>query len=494
MTGSEPSSGRTGGPAIAGSRVRRAVLWSAADVILRQGVGFVISIVLARALSPRDFGTIGMLSLFLGLASIFASGGFSTALIQRSEASPSDVATVFWMNVLLGSVSAVALGLASPAIARFFDTPVLQPLTVLSAATLLVTSVGAIHSTLLTKALRFDVLLRIGLAASVVSGTLAVYLALRGIGVWALAWQTFTAGLVTTVGLWIASPWRPRDRPRLESARRLFGFGGHTTAAALLDVAYSRAYAVVIGRSYGPVDLGFYTRAEGTQQMPVGVLSTIVARVAFPTFSGLSSDTDALSKGARSALRAIMILNAPAMLGLAAVAGTLVETLFGPRWAPSVPLLRILSIAGLAWPLHVVNVNVILALGKSRTFFGLEVAKKVVGLAAMLVGARFGVAGLAWGVVASSMFAMGLNAWPVRRRIGYGLSSQLRDVGPFVIPACTMAGVVGLLDASWSMIGIVKLPALILVGGIVYVVASLVLAPHAWREAVAQLRRIRAGT
>jgi len=449
-------------------RALSATLWSGGDALLRQALALAISIVLARLVSPEEFGTIALLSLFTGVASTFVNSGFSSALIQRQDVDLTDEATVFWFNLVMGIIVGVSLWAAAPAIARFFEKPILVPLTAVMALNIFLSALGSIHGTLLSKRLDFRTFMKVGAAATIVSGVVAVVMAWRGFGVWALAIQALVATSTTTALLWCFSRWRPVLVFSPASARRLFGFGGFLLISGLLEVAYSRVYTLLIGRLYGVRELGFYNRAEGTKQIPAELLAEILGRVAFPIFSAASHDTAKVRRGVQLALRGIMLLNVPLMLGLAAVAEPLVWTLFGERWLPAVPVLRVLCLGGVFWPLHVINLNSLLALGHSRLYFRLEVAKKVLGVGLLAVGAMYGVIGMAWSQVAFGVLAFAINAHYSKRCFSYGLVAQARDVLPMLAIAIPMAGAVSWLGPRLGLAPFLELFASAAFGTVSY--------------------------
>lgn len=427
------------------ARSLKAVFWSALEALSRQGVQFLITIILARLLAPEDFGTIAMLTLFIGLASIFVDGGFSSALIQKAEITAEESTAVFFFNLLAGAFSALLLVAFAPWIASFFNTPVLAALTRLMALNLFLTAFGSVHSALLTRDLDFKTQTHITLAASLLSGVVAVLLAWRGWGVWSLAIQALIATVVSTLLLWAFRPWRPTLRFQFRALRGLVGFGGYLFASALLEVVYSRAYALLIGKLYSTRTLGYFTRADTTQQIPSQMLSTIINRVLYPVFSSVARQGDLMRRGLRQAIGSLMLINVPLMLGMMAVSDTLVVVLFGTKWRPCVPYLQILCLSGLMWPLHVANLNALKALGRSDLFFRVEVIKKVLGFATLIGAVLISIMALAWSRVILSLLCFFLNAHYSGRLLGYSPARQLLDVAP-----CLAAGGVMALVMSWA--------------------------------------------
>lgn len=470
-------------------RAISATLWSGADIFLRQGLQFGVSIALARLLSPDEFGTIALLYLFTGLASAFVDSGFSAALVQRQDVTHTDESTVFWFNLAIGALVALVLWVAAPAIAAFYALPILVPLTAVMALNIFFSSLGSIHGTLLTKRLDFRTQMKVGSITTVTSGAVAVYLAWRGYGIWALAAQTLVATVVTTALLWVFNRWRPALVFSRASSRRLFGFGGYLLASSLLDIIYNRVNTLLIGKFYGVRELGFYNRADGTKQLPVGVLTGILARVAFPIFSAATHDKAQLRRGVQLALRGMMLINVPMMLGLVAVAEPLVLTLFGAQWLPSVPIMQVLCLGGVLWPLHVINLNVLMAQGYSDLFFRLEVAKKLLGTGLLAVGCYYGVMGIAWSQVVFGVLAFAMNAHYTKRHLDYGTVAQMRDFLPTVAIALPMAVVLYWLGTRLGMTPAMQLISLTALGALIFLVLAWVFRVAALHDALDLLRR-----
>ncbi|MGH8396981.1 MAG: MOP flippase family protein [Gammaproteobacteria bacterium] len=471
-------------------RALSATLWSGADILLRQGLQFVITIVLAHLLSPSEFGTIALLVLFTGIATVFVDGGFSAALIQRQDVNHNDESTVFWFNLCIGAVVALGLWAAAPAIARFYAQPILVPLMVVLALNVFLGALGAIHATLLTKRLDFRTQMKIGVVATLVSGSIAIWMAWKGYGVWSLAAQAIGMTTVTTTLLWLFNHWYPNLSFSRASARKLFGFGGYHLGSSLLEIIYVRLYTVLVGRFYGVRELGFYNNADNTKQLPAGFLTNVLSRVAFPMFSEAAEDKVKLRRGMQLAVRGTMLLNAPMMLGMAAVAEPLVRTLFGAQWLAAVPILRVLCLAGLLWPLHVLNLNVLMAQGHSRLMFRLEVTKKVIGVVLLCVGALYGVLGIAWSQVVFSVMAFTINAYYTWRFLDYGIGAQLRDFWALLCIAAVMSAIVYLASVAWHATPAVELIGLVVLGAVIFLTTVWLLRLAAVQDVVTLFRRM----
>jgi teichuronic acid exporter len=420
-------------------KVSRATLWSALDVLLGQLLSFTVIVFLARLLTPEEFGTVALMGLFTGVAKVLVESGFGSALIQRQNVSDDDKSTVFWFSTAISLVVATALVAAAPLIASFFERPVLREVTFVLAASIAVGALGIVHRSLLAKTLNFQALAVVNLVSASLAGIVAIILALAGYGVFALAWQMLIAASIGVVSLWIIYPWRPNLIFSRASLRRLFGFGGYMLAVSMLDTAYTKGYSVLLGKLHGAGALGLFARAEAAAAMPSAFLTGTLARVAFPAFSGLGEDKSRLRDGMRSSVQTSMLVNAPAALGLAAIADPFVHVFYGQQWGSAVPLLQILCLSGIFMPLHILNLHALMATGRSDLFFRLELAKKILGVTILLGASTKGPIGLAWGMVGASVIAFLINTSQSRRQFGYGSWQQVRDAFPAVCVAAVMA-------------------------------------------------------
>ena len=462
-------------------KASRAVGWSAADLLVRQGLQFGVSIVMARLIAPEAYGTIALLSLFTGIAMVFMDGGMSAALIQRKDSTREDESTVFWFNLAVGLTMALLLFAAADWIATFYEIDVLRPITQVYALQFFLSAFNSVQITRFTKNLDFKTPLKINTVAAVLSAIIGISLAYHGHGVWALVAQSMSVAIITTALMWSLSGWRPAFVFSRTSFRTLFGFGGFMFLSSLLNIAYQRFYTLLIGKWYGAYDLGIYNRAETTKQLPTGILSGILSRVAFPVFSQANDDPPRLKRGLRMSIKGIMLLNAPLMLGISATAEPLVLTLFGPTWVDSAPILKILALAGVLWPLHILNLSVLQAMGKSAQFFKIELIKKAVGITLILIAFPYGLQSMAWAVVAGSVIAFFINAYHNGKLIAYGGWRQIADVLPVLLCAAVMATAVTMLSTQIEMVPIFLLATLAASGALVFLAL-------AWVSRIEELR------
>ena len=469
-------------------KAKSAVIWSGFDTFMRQGMGFVITIILARLLVPEDFGTLALLALFLGIANLFVNAGFSAALIQKQDITHVDESTVFWFNIGAALLVTLVLFVISPWIADFFALPVLKPLTMLMACSILISALGSIHRTLLTKRLDFKTPMKVGAISTIISGGVGVYMAWADYGVWALAGHAISGTVAGTLLLWVFSPWRPLFTFSGKSFRRLGSFGGWMFAAHFLDTLYQRGYTLLIGKFYGTYDLGIYNRADSTQQLPANILTSVLSRVAFPLFSSVSQDKQRLRRGVRLSVRAMTLMMAPTMVGLSVLAAPFIHVVFGEQWLPAAPVLQVLCAAGLLWPLHVINLSALQAQGHGRLFFRLEIIKKLLGILTLVIGSYFGIMGIAWSRVIQSVIALMINSHFTNKFLDYGMPEQTKDCFPSILLSAVMAAVVIMADIWIEVGGVVELLLLISLGASFYILVNLLLGIGAFREVVAFIR------
>lgn len=463
-------------------KAAQAGLWSSLDIVLRQGVGFVVSIILARLLMPSDFGIVALLAFFSSLSVVFVQGGLTTALVQKQITSRDEESSAFWWNLAASALFAAVLVGAAPFIASLYGYGILELLMPLVAAQVVFSALGAVQTALLTRALRFDQLTIAGVVSSTISGALGVGAAISGAGVWALAIQMTSLAAINSIVLWIVSDWRPVWHYRFGTIGPLFRFGLPLSLSSALDVINAQGFALIIGKLHGVHDLGLFSRAAGTQIFPSTILSTIIGRVALPLFAQRADDRDALKRGVRMAIRLGMLLNVPAMAGLAILSDLVILVLFGEKWLPAAPILSILAIGGMLLPLHVINLQLLLAQGRSGLFFKVEIVKKAVGLIAMIVGSLYGIEGLAYSTVVTSVTSFLINTHYTRLSLGYGAIGQLRDVAGAFLLSALMCGVVLAVRLPPGLPPILQLGLLAGLGAAVYGLSSIVLLKFFWQD------------
>lgn len=443
-------------------RAYLATLGSSADLIVRQLVQFTVVVVLARILTPEEFGVIALLGILVGIGTVLADFGLTTAILQSDTLDEEDVHTAFTVSLVTGAtVTAVAAALAVP-LAAVFDLQQYAPVAAFMALAIFASAAGQIQAASVVKSLQFSRLLVAGTFAAVVSGTLSIVLALNGAGVWALAVQMVTMAAVSSTALFVLAPVSPTLRWDPPRAGVLLQKGRWVLAANLVDVGYLRLQYAVIGWIFGTAALGTYQRADSTQQIANDSAATVIGRVALPIFAESTGRPDLLREGFRTGVRTTTAFAAPIMAMMAALAEPMLAAVFGPQWTSAAPLLAVLAIAGLLWPFQVMAVNVVYAGGLNRLVFRLDIVKKIVGVLFLLAGTFFGLLGVAIAQIGFAVTAVFLNGWAVRRTIQLPLRAQFTEAAGPIGLALLVGSAVKLLDTAYPLR---PWPAFLLYGG-----------------------------
>ena len=429
-----------------------AVLWNAAGAFGGRAIQFAAAVVLARLLSPAEFGMVAVLAIFTYLANALIESGFGSALIQMQTVTREDESAVFHFNLAMAGLLYAAFWFLAPAIARFYGQPELVPLARVLALVFFCNAFGLVQGTLLTKQLDFRRLTQAQLGATLASGSLGILLALRGWGVWSLAAQTIANAAVRSALLWFQSPWRPLGRFRLASLRAMFPFGSRLLASGLLGSVLENVYPMIIGKFFTQADVGFYARAQLAQRQAADTLTGVIVSVSFPAYAALQHDPAQLREGYRRSIVYASVVLFPLMLGLAALARPLFLLVFTAKWAASIPYFRILCLSGMLYHLHALNLNVLKAVGRSDLYLRLSVLKAALVLGGLLLSVRFGMWGIVWGQVLVSWLGLAINSFYAGRIIHYPLHRQIRDVQVYFWLSAGLAGLA--FAASRSLQGL----------------------------------------
>lgn len=424
------------------NRTFTALIWSFFERIGQQGIQFVIAVILARLLTPAEFGMIAMLAIFIAVAQSFIDSGFGYALIQKQDANHIDECSVFYFNIFISIVGAVFLWLVAPWIAAFYNATLLVPITRALSLNLVVNAFGLIQTSLLTKHIDFKAQLKVSLIATLLSGIIGIIMAYNGFGVWSLVAHSLSQNFFRTCLLWLIMSWRPSWTFSFRSLRTLFSFGSKLFFSGLMNTLFENIYLVVIGKLFSPEYLGFYARAKSIQELPVMNISASVGRVTYPVFSSIQNDKERLKTGVRKALTSMAIINFPLMIGLAIVSEPLIRVLLTDKWISCVPYLQLLCVVGILYPLHVINLNVLMAQGRSDLFLQLEIIKKILIIAAIAITYRWGISAMIIGQIVTSFIAYYLNSYYTGKLLDYSIMQQVKDVRPFFIISCIMGGMV----------------------------------------------------
>jgi len=421
------------------------LLWSFVDTFVGQGLTFIVGIILARILSPREFGLIGMITVFTAVSESFINSGFSSALIRKKDCTNIDFSTVFYFNLTAGILFFLILFFTAPFIADFFDEPQLKPIVQVLGIVLIIDSLTLIQRTILTKRIDFKLQTRISVIASLGSGVIAIVMAYKGFGVWSLVAQRIAKEGLNSIFLWLWNRWKPLLVFSMQSFRELFGFGSKLLVSGLIDTLYQNIYYLIIGKYFSAQELGYYTRADGFQRTPSQSLNGVIGRVSYPVLSSIQDDKPRLKNNYQKLIRSTMFITFVLMLGMAAVAEPMIITLIGEKWRPSIIYLQMLSFVGMMYPLHALNLNMLQVSGRSDLFLKIEVIKKILAIPTIMIGVIWGIKIMIIGMMVNTLIAYYLNSYWSGRFIGYSFKQQVIDILPSFGLALMMAVFVYLL-------------------------------------------------
>ncbi len=451
-----------------------AIVWAVLDKLSGSVVSFVVTILLARLLSPEDFGLVAMVMIFFEFSAVFVESGFSTALIREKTISEADKSTTFIFNLIASVVLYGVLFTSAPYIAAFFDQPLLTLIIRIMGISLIVNAFSIVQHSVLIQQIDFKTQTIVRSAAVVVSGGVAVVLAFKGWGVWSLVARYALLDLMTTILFWVLGRWRPSMQFSRESFRRLFGFGSKILAAAVLDKFFVHIYKLLIGKFFAAATLGFYTQANNFTNMVINTLFRTVQSVTYPVLAKLQDDPVKLKAGYRKMLQLSSFIIVPAMTVLGVLAEPVLVTLVGEKWLPAVPMLQLLCLSGLTYHFSTVNLNMLLVLGRSDLSLKLEVIKKINIAIAIVVGLQFGIYGLIIGEVIASYVNLVINAFYSKKFLRYSLGEQVRDILPTVAFSVLIGGLLFFLKDLSATTGALQLVLLASISGLVYLGLHLV--------------------
>ena len=414
-------------------KILHGVFWQGLERVGSYGIGFIVSIILARRLSPEEFGVIAIMMVFITLANVFIDSGFGTALIQKKDMEELDCCSVFFINILMGVIIYGVLFLAAPLIAKFYKTEGLTLYLHVFSLVIVIRSFSLVQNALLRKRMLFHLSFRISWGALIISGIIGIGMAYSGCGVWSLIAQQLANALVTVILQWYWVKWRPQWLFDWERTKVLFNFGWKIFCSSFLDTLYNDIHSLVIGKIADLEMLSYYDRGKQYPQYGMNIINSTVGTVLLPAFSELQDDRTKMKELAVRGLKTIMFIVAPALAFLFVFAETITILLLTEKWLPSVIFIRLCCITFFFFPFHTTNLQVITACGRSDVFLILEIIKKIQGILVIAITYRFGVVTMVAAGAAMGFVGMIENAWYNRKLIDYAPWQQLWDIAPITM-------------------------------------------------------------
>lgn len=409
-------------------------LWSFIERFSVQLVQFFITIIMARILTPSDYGLIGMLAVFMSLSQVFIDGGFSSALIQRKDVSLIDYSTVFYINVGISFIIYGILYVIAPQISDFFGQQILTPILRVYSLTLVINSMAAVQKTILTIRIDFKTQSKISLLSAILSGIAGIIFAYTGFGVWALVFQTIIQSVLTVIFTLIFVRWRPMIAFSKKSFKTLFAFGSNLLIATIISVVYDNLYNIVIGKKFSSADLGYYSRARQFPDLISMNISGILSRVSYPILSQVQNDDDRLRNIYKKYIQVSSFIIFPLLMLLAGLAKPIILVLLTDKWIETVPLLRILCFGVLWQAITHINLSLLKVKGRSDLVLKLEVVKKTIAISILVISLLFNnLNAICYGIVIYGIIGVVINTYYTNQILNYGIFKQVKDFGPYLV-------------------------------------------------------------
>lgn len=469
------------------NRVASNMLWRFAERCGAQGISFIVQMILARLLMPEMYGMIAIVTVFTKVLEAFVDSGLGNALIQKKDVDDLDFSSVFYANTVLCSGLYLLLFFSAPLIASFYRQPELTPLVRVLGLTLIISGLKNIQQAYVSRNMLFKRFFFSTLGGTIVAAVVGIRMAYCGYGVWALVAQSLVNTATDACILWISVPWRPKWMFSLKRLAGLFRFGSKLLLSNLLNILYNDIRQLIIGRLYTSEDLAFYNRGEQFPSLIISNINSSIDSVLLPTMSQAQDNRQRVKEMTRKSITTSVYMIAPMMIGLFSVAPRLIPVILTDKWIPCILYLRIFCVTYLFYPIHTANLNAIMAMGRSDIFLKLEIGKKIMGLAILLVSMWCGPLAMAYSTLLSGLLSQFINAYPNKKLLNYRYWEQLKDIIPCLLLAVGM-GVVVCLLGKLSLSTVPVLALQVIVGAAIYLggSAALRLSPFEYLRAQAK--------
>lgn len=452
-------------------RIFSNLIWRFAERSGAQFVAFIVSIVLARMLSPDIYGTVALINVFTSILQVFVDSGLGNALIQKKDADDADFSTVFYVNLLFCGALYTILFVCAPLIAKFYHDMSLTALTRVVGITLIVSGIKNIQQAYVSRNMMFRKFFFSTLGGTIAAAVVGISMAWAGCGAWALVAQQVINVSIDTIILWITVKWRPQRAFSMERLKGLFSYGWKLLMSSLIDIVYKNSRQLVIGKLYSSSDLAYYNKGRQFPNYVITNINSAIDSVLFPVMAKAQDNRQNVRQMTRKSIKVSAYIMAPLMMGLAFTADSVVRLLLTDKWMECVPYLRIFCITFMFWPIHTANLNAIKAMGRSDLFLKLEILKKCVGVILLFSTMWFGPMAMAYSMLVSSITSQIINSWPNRKLLGYSYVEQMKDV----LPSILLSVVMGMVVWCISVTGLPVLPVFImqvLFGAVIYIAGS----------------------
>ncbi len=449
----------------------KGIIWNSVQHFTNNGVQFLLMIFMARLLSPKEYGLIGLTAVFMAIASTFVDGGFANALIRKKNCTNEDFSTVFIFNLFISIICYIIIFAIAPYVGDFYNEPILCPVLRVLGLMLITQAFCAVQSTILTKNIDFKKRTKITVSKNIISGLVGLLFAYLGFGVWALVIQSLSASILFSIMLWSTTEWYPNLHFSKKSFKELFDYGSKLLISSLINTTYGQIYPIVIGKFFSAATLGNFSRARHWANFGSKNLTGILSGVTFPVLAKVQDDDKRLENIYRRMIKTSCFIIFPVMIGLSAVAHPLTLVAIGKKWEFSAYLLQIICFSMMWYPVHALNLNLLKVKGRSDLFLKLEIIKKIIGICILCISVPLGIVAMCYFNILSSVLCLIINTYYTGKLINVGFIKQMRDIAPTLMLAMIMWGIV--LSAIHFIPNIyLQLIAGILIGATIYLVGS----------------------
>lgn len=451
------------------------VFWSSIQQFSTQGITFVVSVVLARLLSPSEFGLIGMITVLMSIGTVLMEGGLGQSLIRTNNPTEEDYTTVFYFNLIGSFLIYIVVFVCAGSIAEFYKQPSLELIIKWYCLIFITNAFSSVQYTKLSKEMKFKKELTIVVPSLILSSIVGITMAYMNYGIWSLIVSALVQSVLASIQLWVRSDWKPSLNFNKEKFNYHFHYGYKLTLSGVLDAIFVNAYSIIIGKFFAPAQVGFYNRADTLKQLPVSNISVVLNKVTFPLFAEVHDDDVRLKDIYKRIMQMVLFFVAPVLLCMSVLAEPLFRVLFSEKWLPAVPYFQILCWNGILYPIHAYNLNILKVKGRSDLFLKLEVVKKVMIILVIVITIQFGIKGLLYGSIVSSVLSFFINSYYTGIFINYKSINQLLDL----LPTITLASIIGLIIYELDLVFINYLNYDILrlmINGFVYILLYLIIA------------------
>lgn len=453
------------------NRILSNFIWRFAERCGAQLVSFVVSIVLARILTPTDYGTVALMTVFISILSFFIDSGFSAALIQKKDADDIDFSSIFYFNIFSCVTMYLVLFVAAPYIALFYNNPKITGMLRVLGITFLISGVKSVQTAYISKHMIFKRFFFATLGGTIGAAVVGIVMAVAGFGAWAIIAQSLFNNAVDTIILWLTVKWRPKKLFSFHRLKNLFSFGWKLLLSGLLDTGYNNLRSLIIGKVYSSADLAYYNKGKTFPNLVITNVNTSIDSVLLPTMSASQDSLETVKAMTRRSIKTSTYVMSPFLMGIAACGTPFIRLLLTEKWLACVPYMIIFCITYMFYPVHTANLNAIKAMGRSDLFLKLEVLKKVIGLIALAITVPISVMAMTYSLLFTSLSSQIINSWPNKKLLNYGYMAQLKDI----LPGIALAVVMGCCIYPIQWIGlpdIVTLCIQIPLGAAVYIAGS----------------------